>query len=272
MRSVIGCLALAVLAAWTARPAAAEDGGATAPPVVVELFTSQGCSSCPPADRLLSSFGGSEPAAGAVVPLAFHVDYWDHLGWRDPFSSPRWSSRQESYASKVFASDGVYTPQVVVNGRAESVGSDRERILREIAEARSRPAAGEIVIGPPTADAGGGRVSVEVTARRTAAHGGKLDVMLVLFENGLVTQVGRGENARRTLANDFVVRQLSKLASLDKGDGEPRVLRAVVEVDPSWQRSKLGLAAFLQDPGSLEISGAAVRPLETQAPAASGSK
>jgi len=111
-------------AAARALPGATSASG----PVVVELFTSQGCSSCPPADRLLSKLSRDPRLAGRVIPLAFHVDYWDYIGWRDPFASPRWSQRQKDYA-RVFRSNRIYTPQLVVSGSTEGVGSqDVQRV------------------------------------------------------------------------------------------------------------------------------------------------
>ena len=93
-------------------------------PVVVELFTSQGCSSCPPADALIREIAHDPALRGRVIPLAFHVDYWDQLGWRDPFSSAAYSARQADYASKAFHGGDIYTPQMVVNGREALVGSN----------------------------------------------------------------------------------------------------------------------------------------------------
>src|SRR5512134_2402114 len=114
MKGTFAGLAVLVL---TAGPVAAGEQGK--PRAVVELFTSQGCSSCPPADRLLAELG-EDPA---VLPLAFHVDYWDHLGWRDPFSSPRWSERQGRYARTL--GRGLYTPQLVVAGDQDVLGSNQ---------------------------------------------------------------------------------------------------------------------------------------------------
>ncbi|MEO1083852.1 MAG: DUF1223 domain-containing protein [Acidobacteriota bacterium] len=128
--------ALLIAGFFLGQPSAADpDLGITvdAPrgPVVVELFTSQGCSSCPPADRLFSRLEGD------VIPLAFHVDYWNHLGWRDPFSDPRWSERQRRYGG-TFERGYVYTPQLVVNGRAEAIGSDRRKVRTMLDEAAAQ--------------------------------------------------------------------------------------------------------------------------------------
>src|SRR6266436_1020953 len=118
----------------------ATNGSENNDPVVLELFTSESCSSCPPADALLSKLGSS---ANGVIPLAYHVDYWNHLGWSDPFSSRQWTDRQSAYALAL-DTGGNYTPQLVVNGGWQSVGSDSGSIAREVAAARSTPAAGRV--------------------------------------------------------------------------------------------------------------------------------
>src|SRR5271170_4477662 len=116
------------------------NGAADGAPVVLELFTSEGCSSCPPADGLISEIGASSKS---VIPLAYHVDYWNHLGWADPFSSPQWSERQSSYA-RAMNLDGDYTPQMVIGGGLQCVGSDRRSVSYAIAAARSVPALGRV--------------------------------------------------------------------------------------------------------------------------------
>jgi len=244
---------VALLAAAAARPAASgpleADSGAR--PVLVELFTSQGCSSCPPADRLLGRLGTED--GGRVIALAFHVDYWNHGGWFDPFSSRRWSQRQERYARR-FHLDAPYTPQAVIEGAVQMVGS-RETDLRSAVAARAaRPAAVLAVRVFPVAS--GVRVDVDVE-RAGAVLEKKLDLMVAVFETGLVTPVKGGENGGRTLRNDDVVRDLSKAGRLAAG-GPARAAQSVeIPLGKEWNRDALGVAAFLQDPSSLEIFGAA---------------
>lgn len=251
---VLTVLALAVRS--DAAPAAADSGGG---PVVLELFTSQGCSSCPPADRLLSQLGRDPKLAGRVIPLSFHVDYWDYIGWRDPFDSARWSQRQQGYARTVFHTNRIYTPQLVVNGKAECVGSDQGQVLRRISEALAAPPAGRVTLAvePPAPD---GRLRVKVGAKlaRTAAQG-DLDLWVAVWETGLVTPVGAGENARRTLRNDYVVRRLEKAFVLPGTAGAERSGEIVLGVDKRWKTADLGVAAFLQDPATQQIHGAASR-------------
>src|SRR3954462_2451752 len=104
-------------------------------PVIVELFTSEGCSSCPPADLLLNHLQQAQPVPGVqVISLSEHVDYWNQLGWTDPFSSAGFSERQKQYAN-IFRGDGVFTPQMVVDGKSQLVGSDSQKALRAITEA-----------------------------------------------------------------------------------------------------------------------------------------
>ena len=136
-------LAFVACGASVAGDAAPAPASADRGPVVIELFTSQGCSSCPPADRLLSRLAEEPAYRGRVVPLAFHVDYWDYIGWRDPFSSPRWSERQRDYGRSLGLGT-VYTPQLVIDGRSECVGSQEGDVRREIARALATPAAGRV--------------------------------------------------------------------------------------------------------------------------------
>jgi len=250
-------LALALLAAPHGARAADPSNSLAKAPVVVELFTSQGCSSCPPADRLLTRLGNDPRFAGRVIPLAFHVDYWNYIGWQDPFSSPRWSARQNEYAH-AFRSSRIYTPQLVVNGSSECVGSEEREVVSRITAALAKPPAGEVklTVGPQ----GSGPVKVAVAARVAGAgsrHG--LDILVALYQTGLDTPVRAGENASRTLHNDYVVRRLEKAFTL--APGAERSGEVTLAVDPAWNRQALGVAAFLQDPVTLEIRGAAVQGL-----------
>jgi hypothetical protein len=220
-------------------------------PIVVELFTSQGCSSCPPADRLLSKLA-KDPR---VIPLAFHVDYWNYIGWSDPFSSKAWTQRQESYA-RAMRSNRVYTPQLVVAGRTHVVGSNEAEVRRSISQALGAEPAGRVTVSAvPSPD---GRLKVQAGAKLVRAAGGPLDLWVAVYETGLSTKVGAGENASRTLANDFVVRRLEKALTLPGTAGSADTGELVLGLDKRWNRQHLGVAAFLQDPRTLAIQGAAV--------------
>jgi hypothetical protein len=255
---------LALGAALLALAAAAPRGGAepAAAPraaVVLELFTSQGCSSCPPADRLLSRLAASPELAGRVVPLAFHVDYWNHLGWSDPFSARRWSERQERYA-RASGSNRIYTPQLVVDGGAECVGSREDEVRRQVERALARPPAGQVTVREARLGDKGLRVAVEARLARAVPR--DLELWVAVSESGLVTRVGRGENARRTLADDFVVRRLERVGALAAAPGPPRAAAVTLPLDPAWNRGRLRVAAFLQDPQTLAIAGAGARAVE----------
>jgi hypothetical protein len=265
--------AVAMAAALSAAAPDPAKGGAGHGPVVVELFTSQGCSSCPPADRLLSRLQGDARAGGAVIPLAFHVDYWNRLGWSDPFSSAAWSERQMSYA-KALHSNRIYTPQLVVGGRSECVGSEERQVMRRIHEALAAAPAGEVTLGAPaTATPGGAGGGAGVAAAGKSARvtvsarllrgvgGGSQEVWVALTESGLTTAVKAGENASATLHDDHVVRRLVKAFTLPPTAGAASSAEVALPLDSSWNGATLQVVAFIQDPRSLAIHGAAARPL-----------
>jgi hypothetical protein len=252
----LASLAGSDLGASPNRGAAEEGAGSGEAVVLVELFTSQGCSSCPPADRLLSRLAAE--AGRRVVPLAFHVDYWDRLGWRDPFASAAWSARQRRYAEAL--GSGVYTPQLVVDGVAECVGSKEERVraLVDRALARPRPARVELRVLPGSR---AGSVRAEVEARFTGgrpgeAGSGAVAAWVALVQDGLVTAVGRGENRGETLRDDRVVRRLARAFSLPATHGA-----VDFAIPPEWPRADLEVVAFLQDSESLAVLGAASGPV-----------
>ncbi|HEX6865329.1 MAG TPA: DUF1223 domain-containing protein [Thermoanaerobaculia bacterium] len=219
-----------------------------AAPVVIELFTSQGCSSCPPADRLLKRLAGDR-----VIPLSFHVDYWNYIGWTDPFSSKRWSERQQAYA-RAFRSNRIYTPQLVVSGRTGLNGSDEAGARKRIAEALAAEPAGRVTLAvEPSQD----RLKVKVGAKLSRAVEGPLDLWVAVYETGLTTKVGAGENASATLHNDYVVRRLEKALTLPGSAGAADSGEVVLGLDKRWKRERLGVAAFLQDPKTMVIHGAA---------------
>lgn len=232
---------------------AASPAGAEAGPVVVELFTSQGCSSCPPADRLLTAL--ARESDGRMIPLAYHVDSWNHAGWTDPFSSAEWTRRHAFYA-RTLRAEGAYTPQAVVNGAVELLGSDRESLAAAVATAARRPS-GRLVleIDPPAGKAKALSLAVRVELPpelRDRRH----DLMVALVETGLVTPVKRGENGGRTLENDNVVRTLKRATRLEPGAAGDGRYTAELRLVSGWDRSRLAVVAFLQDPKTLEIRGA----------------
>lgn len=258
MRPNLILLALLVVPTFAARAGTAEPAasrGSETPDqrlVLVELFTSQGCSSCPPADRLLAQM--SRDQRERVVTLAFHVDYWNRLGWRDPFSAAQWTLRQQVY-SAAHSGGRVYTPQVVVDGSADLVGSDATALRAAVAAAAARPGA-RIAITTPPGTASAAPVRLLVT-RPESLRSRRLVLMVALYEDGLETVVKSGENARRTLRNERVVRTLISAIELPAGGAAEAAAELMLPLDPDWARERLGVAAFLQDPETLIIEGAA---------------
>jgi hypothetical protein len=231
-----------IIAAAMAMRGAAPPAQLGPTPVLVELFTSHGCSSCPPADELLSSMQHDPPLRGHVILLAYHVDYWDQLGWRDPFSSKAWTQRQNDYV-RAFHLESPYTPQAVVDGTEFMVGSDARRLYGAVVQESQRKAAANV------------RVDVKDGVAEVHAEGGaRAELQLAVYEDGITTRITRGENAGRTLTNDAVVRQLSRVAVLD---GKPLDRRIALTLDPSWNRARLGVVAFVQEPGSRRVEAVA---------------
>lgn len=260
--NLLGTAAAAlVLSAVSAPGSDRAEGAPAAPataaprPVVAELFTSQGCSSCPPADRLLRALAERAPAGVQVIPLAFHVDYWDRLGWPDPFARPSWTARQRDYGVALGNGSRIYTPQLVLDGRGDCVGSDPDAVARELARAAER--APEVDLAATLLDRGD-TLTVEVVATPRRALHGPLRLLAAVFDNGHVTAVGRGENARRSLHNDFVVRVLTPLAERRGTVRSPFRGRARIAIEPSWRRASLGVVVFVQQRDAGPILGAAL--------------
>jgi hypothetical protein len=243
---VVPLLALS-LPACRAQAQAPRQGGPPVP-VLVELFTSEGCSSCPPADALLQKMIETQPAAGVeIIGLGEHVDYWDHQGWKDRFSSASFTQRQQLYGSR-FSGDSIYTPQMVVDGRAEFVGSDGDAARKAIQRASTQPH-GEIDL---RADA-----ALHLTISAThlpIAHGERADLLVAVTEDRLQSDVKRGENHGRVLTHAAVVRSLQPVGQPMTGDAGAET---VVALDESWQRSRLKIVAFVQERRSRSILASA---------------
>jgi hypothetical protein len=241
----------------TGSPQNAKPSAPPASPVVVELFTSEGCSSCPPADALLAKLDELGRVGNAeVVALEEHVDYWDDQGWRDPFSSPDWTSRQNAYA-EVLGNRNPYTPQMVVDGSVEFSGGRAEQALQSIAAAAER-AKVPVTLAQAAEDKPGKEgFSVEVGKLLPSPKGGTAEVWLVITETGLHSSVTRGENAGHELRHAAVVRAMRKIGEAKRDRDVAFSSETTVPLRKEWNRGNLKAVAFVQEKNSLRILGAA---------------
>jgi hypothetical protein len=237
------CLGVAILAAPTAMNAQRQ-------PVLVELFTSEGCSSCPPADALLEKLDREQPIAGAqIIVLSEHVDYWNHLGWTDPFSSAAFSARQETYARR-FGIDGPYTPEMVVDGSAECNGSDARKAEAAIRQAIEAPKVGIRMRAAPSGDAA---VTLEVdTLPAGKIH--KANVYVAYAADSATSDVLRGENRGRTLRYVSIVGDIQQVGSVSGNAMLTKQLPIRTAKAPAGSR----LIAFVQEAGNGRVWGAAM--------------
>lgn len=223
--------------------------------VLVELFTSEGCSSCPPADALLRQVNGSRSSAGQlVVGISEHVTYWDHLGWSDPYSSEVYTERQNAYGQR-FHLDGVYTPQMVINGTEQIVGSDRAALVRAMqAEEKQAP---QIVFRILSLEVAGNRWTVHFSVAGDVPSVGA-EVVAVLADDADRSNVLHGENSGQTLAHVAVARSISRVARITAA-GERTVQ---IEMPSGFQAAqKHHLILFAQTPGAGRVLGADTKPL-----------
>jgi hypothetical protein len=235
--------------------ATAQTPGAPAPPaahkaVVVELFTAEGCSSCPPADDLLARLRQVKPSDGLeIIPLGLHVDYWNSQGWTDRFSDAAYTDRQQKYARK-FKIEGPYTPQMVVDGTTEFVGNDVAHARQAIMDAAARPTLAKVEIASEAGD----KLQVHIKAEESVSG----EVMLAVTEDNLVSKVHAGENDGRELHHAAVVRELRSLGRLRNGDFEADLH---LKIQKSWKRQDLRAVVFVQEAQNGKMVGAAAIPL-----------
>ena len=210
---------------------------------LVELYTSEGCSSCPPADQWMRELIPRVASVGEVVPLAFHVDYWDRLGWRDRFADPAYTARQYAY-SKVSGSSFVFTPQVILAGRNYQAWSNNSSVQKDVRSARTvAPDATIVLRQQPVAS---GKFEFEVQAQlRQGVNLRDVHIYAALFQNGLVSDVGRGENSGSQLHHDYVVRGLLTSKAVDQSGKIIFKDRFVLPDDA--QVKAMGVAVFAQD-------------------------
>ena len=214
----------------------------TKPVVVVELFTSEGCSSCPPADALFRELQGKGFPNVDLVLLGEHVDYWNHLGWRDAFSNAQFTARQEEYAGKLKIGS-AYTPQAVVDGRTELVGNDEGALRDAIARAARQSKSLKVNVKWD---------KTSQTAHVTTEGSGNGELIVAFTEDGLNSSVKAGENSGHTLAHAAVVRRW-----IDAGKVQGSASKDVKQrLDGSWKTANVHVSAFVQDPRTGEILGA----------------
>lgn len=260
---VLRCAALTLAAAalplllagsgTDARATAASNAGRT--PILMELFTSQGCSSCPPVDRWVDHLDAAQPVAGAeIIVLSEHVDYWDHDGWKDPFSSAAITDRQKAYVRSLGLSD-VYTPQVILDGDAELRPADPKQTSLTLAKAAGAPMiplridSVALTAGSPAVLSG----RIEADAAATQKHG---DVFVAVALDKMLTDVLAGENDGRKLENIAVVKEIVKIGKLEKGRSYDQ--RFSIKLWPQVDPANLRVVAFVQEAGPGKVLGAAM--------------
>lgn len=217
------------------------------PPVLVELFTSEGCVTCPPADRLLSQLEKNQPSdAAEIITLSLHINYWDNIGWKDRFSSPIYSQRQEIYKHK-FKIATVYTPQMIVDGAKQLIGSNSAEANKAISESAKLPKANIEITR--TED------NLKINVSDVPAHG-DATVFLAIAEDNLSTKISGGENNGRTLEHNSVVRDLKPLGRILTADDKFE-LETDLQFQSDWKQNDLKLIVFVQENESRRILGVA---------------
>ncbi len=208
---------------------------------VVELFTSEGCSSCPPADKVLSGLIKEARDKGLnIYGLSFHVDYWDYIGWKDPYSNKKYSERQFQY-SRAFKNNRKYTPQMIVNGQKEFVGSNQSEAENSVQDALAKTASVKIILQSKLAD---NQLQLDYSVAGLAKN---TIINIALVESDLVQDVSRGENRGRLLKHDNVVRDF-QVFQRTKG-------KAVFDLS-DVESSNAGVIVYVQDAASMKILGA----------------
>lgn len=219
-------------------------------PVLAELFTSEGCSSCPPADALLQQLD-RQPFPGAmVIVLSEHVDYWDRIGWKDPFSSRQFSARQEAY-SRSLNIDSVYTPQLVIDGHDQFVGNDGRAIKAGIMRAAAAP---KVSVKIVSAERDGPEVVIRLEAEHLPASASfkNGEVWIALADDKDTSQVARGENSGKTLTHVAVVRSLTSAGKVTKAEDFNRTVRVAFKDAAAGMR----VIAFVQQTDLGKVAGA----------------
>ena len=238
---------------WTSRGVAGMPEVRT--PVLVELFTSEGCSSCPPADQLLEALDRQPTAGAELIVLSEHVDYWNHIGWKDPYSRHFFSDRQNGYARR-FGLDSVYTPQMVVDGSAQFVGSDSTKAAMAFASAERKPKI-PVRLSRIGHDASGGlQAYLEVGKLQSLQGWSEAEVYIAVALNRAESQVSSGENAGRRLAHTAVVRSLTRIGVLRQGHTMTQDVH--LKLESGADLNNLRLIGFVQEPRQGRVLGATI--------------
>lgn len=248
---VIAVLVTMCFMPWSA-PVRASD---ILTPVLVELFTSEGCSSCPPADSLLEKLD-RQPIPGAeMIVLSEHVDYWNHIGWKDPYSAHFYSERQTAYVQRFHLESGTYTPEMVVDGTTEFNGSDAEKAQKALAQAKAT-AKVPLRLSSISIDGSMLHAKVETEGLPSSLGVRKAEIYVAVALNHAESQVSGGENSGRKLTHVAVVRSLTKIAVLKAGEAFAKDIQ--VKLESGSDPHNLRLIAFIQEPNQGKVLGAAL--------------
>lgn len=251
MKPVAGiALALLLVAGPVAASCTARSGPQRVP--LLELYTSEGCSSCPPADRWASTLPALALDATRVVTLAYHVDYWNDLGWEDPFAQARYTERQR-FANARIGNRVIFTPQFMLDGRDYRAWRVRDDLRQRVASAHLEPPSADIVLALDAGDTT--LATVTQIALHDAGPVADVGLFVALYENDLTHQVTAGENSDRRLAHDFVVRALAGPFAVGSGP-----IRHTFALQPDWKTRDLVVAAFVQSAARGEVLQAIALP------------
>lgn len=246
------CITLLLLITTTPVTAATCNASSGAQRVaLLELYTSEGCDSCPPADRWVSALPARGLGSERVVTLAYHVDYWNYLGWHDPFAQARFTERQR-YANARIGNRTIYTPQLMLGGKDHRRGGLRDDFAERIAAVNREKPGADIAL-TLNADDGAALTSARITLHRKDAGAA---AFLALYENKLANQVNAGENKGKRLEHDFVVRELAGPFAVGGRD----VIKHKYALAPSWKTRDLAVAAFVQTAATGEVLQALALP------------
>ena len=241
--SIATSLILCALQPAYAAECSAKSGASTVP--LQELYTSEGCSSCPPADKWMSGI-----KAGNVTPLAFHVDYWDYIGWKDRFSKAEYSDRQRKTAA--FGGAGfVYTPQFVMNGR-DFKGWDNSRLNESVEKNQKLASRANLTLN--TVIEANGDITLQTSAQAVKPADAKnSDIFIAIYENKLVSQVKAGENSGSTLKHDYVVREFFGAYQMSNQNSNQNTFSKSFTLKPEWKTRDGGAVVFVQNSQTGEI-------------------